>query len=203
MCVGIAPLSGSRVAASLGRAACRSSTQVPARDPRHPRARSRDTHRQRVSLHGRDGFASSHRIASPSVKPSALISITACSRVSVGRLLSPTRATAISRDDVVKRGEAAFICVCHDMNMGSHQAVGNRQAKGRRRTHRSVTLAPRWGFSFGSPNTTLAAVRQWVLDSSMCALQEVPIGSLWEEEAMPFNGTGYEGRINALDKMDK
>jgi hypothetical protein len=37
----------------------------------------------------------------------------------------------------------------------------------------------------------------------MCALQEVPIGSLWEEEAMSFNGTGYEGRINALDKMDK
>ena len=37
----------------------------------------------------------------------------------------------------------------------------------------------------------------------MCALQEVPIGSLWEEEAMPFDGIGYEGRIDAFDKTDK
>jgi hypothetical protein len=29
-----------------------------------------------------------------------------------------------------------------------------------------------------------------------------PRGRLWEEEAMPFDA-GYEGRINALDKMAK
>jgi hypothetical protein len=112
------------------------------------------------------------------------------------------KASAISPNNVIELGKAAFIRFRHTMDMASREAVSNCDAKGAGGLSVSDTC-PAMGSSFGSPNTTLADFRQWVLDRSTCALQDVPIGSFWEEEDMPFDGIGYEGCIDTLDKIDK